>query len=63
MKPVFISYSSKDRDFVDRLRADLQADGINVWIDHTGLKPRVVKKPRSREKHDQINLAPVGRIG
>lgn len=38
MKLVFISYSSKDRDFADRLRADLQTNGVDVWIDRTGLK-------------------------
>lgn len=39
MKPVFISYSRTDSDFVERLRTDLQNAGINVWIDQTGLKP------------------------
>src|SRR5512135_1402038 len=35
---VFISYSSKDRDFADRLYADLQAQGIRCWLDHKDLK-------------------------
>src|SRR5512135_3557676 len=35
---VFISYSSKDRDFADRLYADLQAKGIRCWLDHEHLK-------------------------
>jgi formylglycine-generating enzyme required for sulfatase activity len=39
MDSVFISYSSKDRDFVGRLRGDLQEAGIPIWIDQTGLKP------------------------
>ena len=35
---VFISYSSQDRDFADRLYADLQAKGIRCWFDHEHLK-------------------------
>jgi len=38
MQTVFISYSRADQDFVDRLRADLHAAGVTVWIDQTGLK-------------------------
>ena len=38
MLHTFISYSSKDREFVGRLRADLQVAGVNIWIDQTGLK-------------------------
>jgi hypothetical protein len=34
----FISYSSRDRDFADRLYADLQAKGIRCWLDHEDLK-------------------------
>ena len=34
----FISYSSQDRDFADRLYADLQAKGIRCWLDHEHLK-------------------------
>jgi TIR domain/Pentapeptide repeats (8 copies) len=34
----FISYSSKDRDFADRLHADLQAKGIRCWFDQEHLK-------------------------
>ena len=36
---VFVSYSRQDRAFVEQLTADLQAAGINVWIDRSGLKP------------------------
>ncbi len=28
----FISYSSKDQEFADRLRADLQSKGVRVWF-------------------------------
>ena len=38
MKPVFISYSRDDSDFVNRLRDDLSANGVDVWLDKTGLK-------------------------
>jgi len=34
----FISYSSKDVDFAERLHADLQAKGIRTWIDRDDLK-------------------------
>ena len=30
---VFISYSRKDSDFVDRLEADLKARGFATWVD------------------------------
>jgi hypothetical protein len=36
---VFISYSINDETFANRLRADLQARGINVWIATVGLTP------------------------
>ena len=34
----FISYSSKNRDFAERLHADLQAKGVRCWLDHEDLK-------------------------
>jgi len=34
----FISYSSIDREFADRLYADLQAKGVRCWLDHEHLK-------------------------
>lgn len=34
---LFLSYSTKDREFVDILREDLTANNINVWIDKEGL--------------------------
>lgn len=37
-KFIFISYSRANNALVDRLRADLQAAGINLWIDRIGLK-------------------------
>jgi formylglycine-generating enzyme required for sulfatase activity len=35
---VFISYSSRDNEYVERLIADLQAQDVNIWIDHLSLK-------------------------
>lgn len=37
--PLFISYSRKDVDFVNRLRSDFKAKGIPYWIDQEGLSP------------------------
>ncbi len=34
----FISYSSKDKEFVDRLHADLQNNGIRCWLDSKDLR-------------------------
>jgi len=36
---VFISYSSQDRDFAQRLAADLRQKTITVWFDETELEP------------------------
>jgi len=38
MRTVFISYSSKDRDFAERLAADLRASGAGVWFDQWEIK-------------------------
>ena len=35
---VFISYSSKDRSFVERLATDLRSRGLYVWFDQWELK-------------------------
>lgn len=37
-KAIFLSYSRRDAKLVERLRADLQAAGFNLWIDRKGLK-------------------------
>ncbi len=37
-KRLFISYARADFTLVERLRADLQAAGFNLWIDRKGLK-------------------------
>ena len=36
---VFVSYSRANSDFANKLMRDLQAQGIGVWIDHTGIQP------------------------
>ena len=36
---VFLSHSSKDKAFVRRLTADLQQEGITVWLDEVELRP------------------------
>jgi hypothetical protein len=36
---IFISYSRANISFVQRLGADLQRNGITVWIDQSGLQP------------------------
>ncbi len=36
---VFISYSSKDADIVNRLKKDLADAGVAVWLDHEQLTP------------------------
>ena len=38
MTQVFISYSRKDLAFVEQLAADLQAAGLDVWYDLSGLE-------------------------
>jgi formylglycine-generating enzyme required for sulfatase activity len=38
MTQVFISYSRKDTEFVERLAADLQSTGLEVWYDLSGLE-------------------------
>jgi hypothetical protein len=37
-RTVFISYASKDRDFVERLAADLRNSGARVWFDQWEIK-------------------------
>jgi hypothetical protein len=39
MAYIFISYSHDDLEFVRHLIADLQAAGVNIYIDQTGLRP------------------------
>ena len=47
---VFISYSTKDQDFADRLYADLQARGIRCWF-----APHDIQG--GRKVHEQIDEA------
>lgn len=41
MAHAFISYSHRDRAFVEKLYADLTANGIDVWVDIYNLQPGV----------------------
>jgi len=47
---VFISYSTKDQEFADRLHADLQAKGVRCWF-----APHDIKG--GRKIHEQIDEA------
>lgn len=38
MADIFLSYSRKNEDFMQRLREDLRKEGFSVWVDQTGLK-------------------------
>lgn len=55
----FISYSSKDEQFVQRLRSDLQAGGVRCWFAPedlaTGASTRVAIELKIRE-HDKLLL-------
>jgi hypothetical protein len=39
MPTVFLSYARTDAEMVDRIAADLKAEGINVWLDRDRLTP------------------------
>ncbi len=39
LKHIFLSYSHEDIDFMRRLRADLRAEGLDVWTDKQRLEP------------------------
>lgn len=36
---IFISYSRRDKEFVERLTKDLKAAGLNIWLDTESLTP------------------------
>jgi len=36
---IYISYSHKDKAFVEQLSTDLQAAGVSVWIDFQAIRP------------------------
>ena len=36
---VFLSYSSKDKTWVNRLKEALQKQGLKVWLDHDQIRP------------------------
>ena len=55
----FISYSSKNRDFAERLHADLQANGVRTWFDQKHLKIGEKIRPAINEAirvHDKLML-------
>jgi len=55
----FISYSSKDKDFAERLYADLQVKGVRCWLDKEDLKIGEKFRPRIDEairRHDKLLL-------
>jgi uncharacterized protein YjbI with pentapeptide repeats len=55
----FISYSSKDHDFVERLHADLLAKGVRCWFDNKDLKIGDKIRDRISEAirvHDKLML-------
>ena len=39
IRNIFLSYSHKDKNFVDRLAADLEVSGADVWLDRREIKP------------------------
>lgn len=64
LKPIdfyscFISYSSKDQDFAERLYTDLLAKGVRCWLDKEDLKIGEKFRPRIDEairRHDKLLL-------
>jgi len=55
----FISYSSKDQDFAERMHADLQAKGVRCWFAPEDLKIGDKFRPRIDEAirvHDKLLL-------
>jgi hypothetical protein len=38
MKDVFLSYSRRNEEIMQRIRGDLEGEGISVWTDRTGIK-------------------------
>lgn len=39
VRSIFLSYSHKNKSFVDRLAADLEAAGTDIWLDRHEIKP------------------------
>jgi hypothetical protein len=64
LKPIdfyscFISYSSKNHDFAERLHADLLVKGVRCWLDKEDLKIGEKFRPRIDEairRHDKLLL-------
>ncbi len=55
----FISYSSKNGDFAERLHADLQSSGVRTWFDRQDLKIGDKIRPGINEAirvHDKLML-------
>ena len=63
MTQVFISYSRRDLDFVEKLAADLKAAGLDVWYDLSGLEggtrwSREIQKAIRESQYVLIVLSP-----
>lgn len=56
---LFLSYSSSDRKFAERLAAELNAVGVKVWIDQGELKLGDSLIDRIREGIDQMDYLAV----
>ncbi len=39
VRNIFLSYSHKDKVFVDRLATDLEGSGAKIWLDRREIKP------------------------
>ena len=63
MTQVFISYSRRDLAFVEQLAADLQAAGLDVWYDLSGLEggarwSREIQKAIRESQYVLVVLSP-----
>lgn len=59
MPSVFLSYSSRDKQFAPRIAASLRAAGVRVWIDEGELKLGDSLIERIRDDIDQMDYLAV----